>query len=287
MTTDPENNNSTYVIDAENAAEMARLLRQARLITKNMGGLFPEAIDRSSIRRVLDIACGPGGWPLAVASTYPEMYVTGIDISNIMIEYARSQAQEQGLSNVTFQVQDARKLVDFPDNSFDLVNGRFLFGFMSPTTWPQLLQECVRITRPGGVLLMTETECPLSNSVATERLYAMAVEALKRAGQSLSPDGRHVGITPMLGKFFRDAHYENIQYQAHVIDCSAGTQAYQEVYHDFMVSYKLMQPFLMKMEVTTQDEVEGIYQRMLEEQQLPDFCEIWFYLSVWGEKPLK
>jgi len=47
-----------YVIDAENAAEMARLMLQDRLLTQSMGGLIPEPIDLSQAYQVLDIACG-------------------------------------------------------------------------------------------------------------------------------------------------------------------------------------------------------------------------------------
>ena len=280
-----DHDETAYVMDAENAAEMARLIRQDRLLTKGMGGLFPENLNLTAIYDILDVACGPGGWAISVASTYPESHVTGIDISQIMIDYARSQVVEQGINNAEFLTGNARKKLPFPDSSFDLVNGRFIFAFMSPTAWPELLQECARITRPGGVFLITETEGLLTNSLATEKLSAMATEAMKRTGQSLSPDGRHIGITPMLGKFLRDIGYTDIHHKAHVLDCSAGTEAYHDVFHDCMVGYKQMQPFLIKTGVTVRDEVEGIYQRMLEEQQLPDFCEVWFYLSVWGQKP--
>ena len=46
-----------------------------------------------------------------------------------------------------------------------------------------------------------------------------------------------------------------------------------------------MQSYLVEKGVTTQEEVEGVYQRMLEEWQLPDFCALWTYLTVSGEKP--
>ncbi len=285
MSVDPGHDDTGYIMDAENAAEMARLIRQGRLMTRGMGGLFPQSIDLSSVRRVLDLACGPGEWATAVATTYPHMRVSGIDISQLMIAYAHSQVQEQDINNATFLVGNVREHLPFADNSFDLVNGRFLFAFMSPTAWPELFQECVRITRPGGFLLLTETESPLTNSLATEKIAALAAEAMKKAGQSLSPDGRHVGITPMLGKFFRDAGYTNIEYKAHVLDCSAGTEVYQDIFHDYVTLYKQVQPYLIQQGVTTQEEIEGVYQRMLEEQQLPDFCELWIYLSVWGQKP--
>ncbi len=285
MSVNSSHNDTGYIMDAENAAEMARLIRQGHLMTKGMGDLFPETIDLSSVRSVLDLACGPGEWATSVATTHPHMQVTGIDISQIMIVYARAQAHEDGISNATFLNGDVREALPFPDNSFDLVNGRFLFAFMSPIAWSELFQECRRVLRPDGILLLTETESPLTNSLATEKLAALAAQAMKKAGQSLSPDGRHVGITPMLGKFFRDAGYTHIQYKAHVLDCSAGTEVHQDIFHDYVTLYKQVQPFLIKQKVTTQEEVEGVYQRMLEEQQLPDFCEIWPFLSVWGQKP--
>ena len=67
MPIEPPANNNTYFIDAEDAAEMARLTHQDRLLTKGMGGLFPDSFDLSEVHDILDIACGPGGWVLDVA----------------------------------------------------------------------------------------------------------------------------------------------------------------------------------------------------------------------------
>ncbi len=83
MSTDQPSNETTYFVDAENAAEMARLMNQDRIITKNMGGLFPEQFDLSRVSDVLDIGCGPSGWVLDVAYTYPTMHVAGIDVSRL------------------------------------------------------------------------------------------------------------------------------------------------------------------------------------------------------------
>src|SRR5436305_1297583 len=77
--TDPLRSETTYFIDAENAAEMARLTNQDRLITRMMGGLFPVHLDPvHNIHDILDISCGPGGWVLDIAQAYPEKWVTGI-----------------------------------------------------------------------------------------------------------------------------------------------------------------------------------------------------------------
>jgi ubiquinone/menaquinone biosynthesis C-methylase UbiE len=149
---EPSQDENTYVIDAENAGEMARLLNQERLLTAAMGGLFPERSDLDNIYDILDIACGPGGWVHQVAHAYPDKEVTGIDISTGMISYASAHAQVRKLRNAHFQVMNALKPLEFPNESFDLVNARFIVAFMPPAAWPKLIQECLRILRPGGII---------------------------------------------------------------------------------------------------------------------------------------
>ena len=287
MPTDQPKNESTYVVDAENAAEMARLMHLDRLITKGMGGLFPEQLEVSSIHKILDIACGPGGWALDVTHKYPQIQLIGIDISQLMVEYARAQAKVQWLDNASFRVMDARKPLDFPDNSFDLVNARFIAAFMLPSAWPTFLQECVRITRPGGIIRLTECELPITNGFAGEKLSGMITQAMHLAGQTFSPDGRQLGITPVLGSLLHAAGVQNIQKKAHVVDFSAGTEAHSSQYQNTMVFFKLIQPFLIKMGITTQEEVNGLYQQALDEMTSDDFCGVWFYLTVRGEVPTK
>lgn len=283
--TDPFQSETTYFIDAENAAEMARLTKQARLITKCMGGLLAEQSTLSSIHDVLDIACGPGDWVLNVARTYPQMQVVGIDISQLMIEYASAEARRLGVDNASFKVMDVLKPLDFPEGSFDLVNARLLAPFMPRSAWLKFVQECMRILRSGGVIRLTECEWSITNSLSLEQLGGMGTRAMQLAGQSFSPDGRHLGITPMLARFLRDVGFQNIEKMAHAIDFSTGTEAHMGIYQDTMVMQKLVQPFLIKMGVTTQEEVDVFYHRALAEMQSEDFCGIWYFLTVWGTKP--
>lgn len=285
MPTMPPASENEYFIDVENAAEMARLMHQDRLTTKGMGGVFPERPDFSMFHNILDIACGPGGWVLDVAFEDPSIQVMGIDVSNIMIEYARAQAWTQGLNNASFRVMDALKPLDFPDASFDLVNARFIFAFMPPAAWHSLMHECARIVRPGGIIRLTETEWNLTNSLAYETLHAMATRALKKAGKSFSPDGRNVGITPMLGQFLQEAHCESIQHAAYALDLSAGTEAHGSLYQNVMAFFRLIEPFLLNTQITTQEEFEELYNRMLAEVLSDSFRAISFILTVWGQTP--
>jgi ubiquinone/menaquinone biosynthesis C-methylase UbiE len=279
----PVSNEITYFLDAENAAEMARLMRQDRDFTQALGGTLPEIQDLASIHDVLDIACGPGGWAFELARTQPHMRVTGFDISHLMIEYASMQAQRQGFNNLRFLEHDALQPLPFPDNSFDIVNARLIFGFMPATAWPRLLRECVRVARPGGRIRLNEYEVSVSNGIYSERMSALYTEALRRAGKSFSPDGRHIAVLPMLGRLLRDVDCRNIQNRANIFDLSAGTEGHTHGYDNFMVLYKLVQPMLVKTGVATQNEVDVLYQQVMEEMQQDHYCAVIFYATFWGE----
>jgi len=287
MPTDPPPKENTYILDDETGTEMARLMKQDRLLTKGMGGLFPERDDISTMHSILDIACGPGGWVLDVAYTYPKIDVVGIDISRAMVEYARAQAWSQGLNNASFQIADALKPLAFDDNSFDIVNGRFLVGFMPAVAWPKLITECMRITRPGGIIRLTEFDEPgTTNSAAYARFNAMTFRAIQRSGLLTSPDGRNFGITPLMSRFLYEGGCQNISSKAHIIDFSSWTDTYDIMYQNCMVAFKLVQPFLIKMGAATPEEADELYQQMLIELMSQDFSGVWSYLTVWGEKPL-
>lgn len=276
----------TYFIDAENAAEMARLVRQDRLITREMGGLFPEQSDLSRIHDILDLACGPGGWVRDVAHAYPDMQVVGIDSSELMVAYGGMMAANKGIPNARFQVMNALTPLAFPDHRFDLVNARLIVGFMPADAWPRLLRECRRITRPGGIIRLTEGDVwGLTTSPTIEHLSVLFSRALQRAGYSFSPDGRTAGITPVLSRLLREAGYHRIQKQAHVIDYSAGEPAHGEFYQNFLTAFTLMQPFLITLGLITQEDMHGLYRRALEEMQEDDFCGLWYFLTVWGSAP--
>jgi ubiquinone/menaquinone biosynthesis C-methylase UbiE len=287
MPTEPKPNESTYIIDSESGAEMARLMVQDRILTEGMGGLFTELPDDAlvNVHDILDLACGPGGWVLDVAYEYPKINVVGIDISNQLIDYARAQARVRWLSNVSFHVMDILKPLEFDDESIDLINARFLFGVLPKAEWPKLLSECKRVLRPGGIVRLTECEMTLSNSLAFEKLSGMFTRALQLSGHSFSPDGRHVGITPMLGRLLREAGFENLRRKAHMVDASEGMEAYESCFQNYRVACKLIEPFLIKLGLTTQEEFDDIYQQMLNEMSSDGFCAVWFYLTMSGAKP--
>jgi len=274
-----------YVMDAENAAEMARLMLQDRLLNQAMGGLLAERSDLERIYQVLDIACGPGGWLLDLTTQYPYMHGVGIDISQLMIDYANNLAKTQTCSNVQFRVMDATKPLDFPDSHFDLINGRIFTGFLSTHQWPPLLQECARITTPGGILRLTEAEWAFTNSAALDTLANFTRLGIYQGGHSFSPHGRTIGTANMLRFLMKNAGYEDIACQAHVVDFSAGTELHESNAQNMLVIYKQLQPFFIQMHLASQEELDNLHAQMEADLQADDFSGIDFFLTVWGRKP--
>jgi ubiquinone/menaquinone biosynthesis C-methylase UbiE len=283
--TDFPREETTYIIDTESGAETTRLMFQDNLLTRYLGGLFPVELDKESAMRVLDLACGPGGWVLNVAYDYPKAEVYGDDINQGFVRYAKAQAWSRRLDNAYFEVMDILKPLAFEENSFDVVNARLLYFMMPTRAWPGLLNECMRILRPGGLLCLCECETGISNAPYSEQLNRMLLQTMQKAGMSFSPDGRNVGITPMLSGLIRDAGFVDIGQKAEAIDFSAGAPAHDAFCENIMVGAKLAQPFMLKMGITTPEELERVYQCCLEEMNGAEFRAIWYYLRAWGRKP--
>ena len=280
---------NSYLIDQESAAETARLLEMDHMLNKHMKGLFPEDIDLSTVHDILDVACGPGGWVQEVAFAYPKKRVVGIDISQTMLSYARAQAAIQGLKNASFLLMDATSLLQFPDDSFDIVNARFLGGFMWKEAWPKVVAECVRVTRPGGTIRLTEADnaIGITNSVALENMNRMLIKAGYRTGRSFSPteDSCHGALTPMLRYFLKQGGCHLIRQIPYVIDYSADSPDHAAPSKNLRLAMKLVQPFLLKLGITTSAELENAYQQVVEELESDGFRGIMYFMSVYGEKP--
>ncbi len=281
---DPPLPASQYPIDAENIAEMARLTKQASIITAHLG-LLPSQINPAHMQSVLDIACGPGEWALALAEQYPHLTVTGIDLSHRMADYAFYQAQERGLHRVNFQVMDARAPLVFPDASFDLIHARLITTFLSTSMWPALISECVRLLRPGGIFCSTEDEnIGISTSPSLMRYSTLCADALRKASMCFTSEGASFGITAVQSRLLAQAGLVHIQQQAAAINYSTGTPAHPLLTQDWEIALRLVQPFLVQSGVATQEELNILYARLCEEMHADHFSALIYFQTTWGQK---
>ena len=100
--------------------------------------------------KVLDLGCGDGTTALPAARLGAD--VLGVDIAQNLVEAGNRRAREQGLTNCRFQEGDASNLHELKDHTFDLVVS--IFGAMFAPKPFDVAKEMVRVTRPGGRIVM-------------------------------------------------------------------------------------------------------------------------------------
>jgi ubiquinone/menaquinone biosynthesis C-methylase UbiE len=280
-----ENPSTYFVQDRKNEKELARLTIQDRMLTAGMGGVLSEQPDPIVFHRVLDVACGTGSWIMEAAQTYPTMSLVGIDISQRMIKYARIQAETHHVHDrVEFHVMDALGVLDFPAACFDLVNLRLGTSFMRTWDWPKLLSELLRVTRPGGVIRITESEMgSQSNSPALTRLYEIGLCAFYRAGHLFTKEA--TGVTDHLARLLDQYGCQEVQTKAHVMEYRAGTPEGEVFCENMMLLFQTFRPFIQKWGCGSPD-YEAIYRQALVEMRQSDFLATVNLLNVWGSKPM-
>ncbi len=276
---------STYFVeDRQSEAELKRLTIQGEMITESMGGVFPEQADPSAFRRVLDVACGPGGWAIDAARTYPELSVIGIDISHRMVSHAREQAAIYNLGErVEFHVMDAIRMLEFPAGFFDLVNMRCSGSFVRTWEWPKIISELLRVTRPGGTVRLMEPEVlHYSNSPAHMQINAMLLCALFKSGHLFEQES--TGINAHLAPLLKQYGCQQVQTRPYALEYRSGTPEGQAYYQDGVHMFQTIRPFFQKWGCINGD-YEAIRQQALEEMRQSDYHATWNFVLAWGIKP--
>jgi|SRR5271166_1946563 len=112
-----------------------------------------ELVERLGITaglKVLDLGCGDGTTALPAARLGAN--VLGVDIARNLVEAGNRRVQEHSLTNIRFQEGDATDLAALEDQTFDLVVS--IFGAMFAPKPFDVAREMVRVTRPGGRIVM-------------------------------------------------------------------------------------------------------------------------------------
>jgi ubiquinone/menaquinone biosynthesis C-methylase UbiE len=162
--------NSHYALTEADTYRQIRLetygedLGQTSWITaQEMGNFLAWMVVRPK-SAILEVACGSGGISILLARELGAS-VTGIDINEEAVQAARERAAREGFSSdISFQVQDASRLLPYEDGSFEVV-----FCNDSINHLPDrgaVLQDWHRLLKPSGVVLFTDpivVTGPLSN----------------------------------------------------------------------------------------------------------------------------
>src|SRR6266700_11824 len=276
---------NTYIFDPESAVELARLINQERVVTEAMGGALSGVPEPASLNNILDLACGAGGWGLDVAFVLPEAEVEGVDVSRKMVDYANTRARTQLLSNVSFGVMDITRTFEVPDQSFDLVNARFLAAVLKREAWLPFLAECHRVLRPGGFLRLTEAaDFGMTTSEAVNQLMELTRNTLYQLGYGFTSD-HALGLLPVLLSFVKGQGYQHIHVLSHALDYSSKTEAWADTYHNIDIISQQMLPVFLKLNLLSEGMFQFFHQQAIIDLQSDSFCGLAHLTTIVGQKP--
>lgn len=146
----------------------------------------------SKPKQILDVATGTGDLAITALLLNPEK-VTGIDISEKMLELGRKKISDRGLDKKIELLKADSEAMPFSDSSFDAAMCSFgVRNFSSPLRG---LTEICRVLRPGGMIMVLEFSRPAYFPV--KQLYFLYFRRiLPLIGRMVSGDGKAYTYLP-------------------------------------------------------------------------------------------
>ena len=157
--------------------EIAAFMRQSGEAIVQSLGITPPL-------RVLDLGCGDGTTAIPLARTGAQ--VIGIDIARNLVEAGNRRAAAAGLKHLKFQAGDACNLQGVADHLFDMTIS--VFGAMFASKPFDVAKEMVRVTKPGGRIVM-------GNWIPNDPTF---VSQLLKVSSAFTPPPPEGFVSPML-----------------------------------------------------------------------------------------
>lgn len=108
-------------------------------------------------KQIIDVATGTGDFAFESLKRLNPDFVTGVDISEGMLQLARVKAKDRKTERISFSKGDSENL-NFEDNSFDAAT--VAFGVRNFENLEKGLEEIKRVLKPGGRLVVLEFSKP-------------------------------------------------------------------------------------------------------------------------------
>ncbi|CAG8443579.1 3215_t:CDS:2 [Dentiscutata heterogama] len=148
--------------------------------------------------KILDIGCGSGHWCFEIAQEFPDADVYGIDIIS-------SFPSEIKPSNCYFQECNISNGLPFDNNVFDYIFMRHMFLALRNHQWVPLLNEIMRILKPGGVIEFVDFDLiPRSIGPVYAKLVKQCYESLYKKKQI------DLLFLPKLEQIIKDVGFQNV-----------------------------------------------------------------------------
>ncbi|KAF2454064.1 S-adenosyl-L-methionine-dependent methyltransferase [Lineolata rhizophorae] len=156
----------------------------------------------SKVKRVLDVGTGTGIWAIDFADENPDTEVIGVDLSPIQPEFVPP--------NCKFEVDDCCSPWTFPENHFDFIHVRCMFGSVSD--WPKLYEEIYNHLEPGGWLNQMEMTIEFKSdddTLGPDHLMVKWSELFIEAGEKF---GKTFKIADRCKEWVKEAGFQDVAY---------------------------------------------------------------------------
>lgn len=173
-------------------------------------------------KQMLDVATGTGDMAILTYAMLRPEKITGIDISNGMLEIGRKKISGKGLEGHIELLTGDSETINFPDNSFDGIT--VAFGVRNFQHLEKGLKEMHRVLKPGGKLVVLEFSKPSNflfkavynlymNVIAPSfgKIFAKNKKAYRYLNQSVQAFPERQEFTNILKSAgYRDTYYKTL-----------------------------------------------------------------------------
>ena len=109
-------------------------------------------------RLILDVATGTADMAIMACKILDPEQITGIDISNAMLEIGRKKVEKEGLVDKIRLLTGDSETINFAEKTFDAV--MVAFGVRNFENLEKGLTEMLRVLKPGGRIVILEFSRP-------------------------------------------------------------------------------------------------------------------------------
>lgn len=249
------------------------------------GRLYPACLPVHSMERVMDLGCGPGTWIFELSRLHPHLHIYGIDSDKRAMQQARIRRNQSSIRQIELREMDPLQPLPVPDNYFDLIQMRFRGRSVRPAQWPALLQECRRMLRPGGWMLLVETDYYEVSSPAFMHLYRMTMRAMVQAHMIADSTGLSFGFPQQFYGMLIEAGFEESGYEADIVDVGfmSGIPG-RNFLSKLMKFSSYVRPLTVQHGILSGREFDALVEQAQVELHHPDLCGWGMLISAYGRK---
>jgi ubiquinone/menaquinone biosynthesis C-methylase UbiE len=154
---------SEHYMFPRNPSEIDRLDIQHYALKEAVGANYLAPVVEPS--RVLDVGCGTGQWGFEVCQQFPQALIVGFDLASGKLGWPPRYRLVKG---------NLLQGLPFAADQFDFVHQRLLVSGVPVASWPSVVAELVRVTKPGGWIELVEPPLGFDQAgQATQRLFAL------------------------------------------------------------------------------------------------------------------